>query len=423
MRFAGKTVWITGASSGIGAALARAFAADGASVILSGRNAAALAEVAADCPGSRTLAFDTTDFAALPGIATAAGAVDILVNNAGISQRSLALDTGFDVYRTVMEVDFFAPLRLTQLVLPDMVARGSGAVVNIASVAGKIGSPLRTGYCAAKHAMVGWSDALRAEIAQYGVAVHVVAPGFVRTNVAVNAIQGDGSTRGHSDAAIEAGISPESAAATILDGIAAGTREILVGDGPEMGLVRLARQRRRPAVRHDGGDGPGGGALAPLPLAGEATRAPARRVRVYPNFPRGDGGHLPRPTPSPRAAPAGASLASPASGEREAYPSCPIRCSADDTLNAPGSSTLSWVTMPSLTSIEKRWPRVPMPNLLPSIVRPSAVTKSALPSASIVTLPAAPLLCPHAAMTKASLTETQTISSTPAAFIASAFEI
>jgi short-subunit dehydrogenase len=239
MRFADKTVWITGASSGIGAGLARAFAADGATLVLSGRNAAALAGVAADCPGSRTLAFDTTDFAALPGIATAAGAVDILVNNAGISQRSLALDTGFDVYRTVMEVDFFAPLRLTQLVLPGMVARGSGAVVNIASVAGKIGSPLRTGYCAAKHAMVGWSDALRAEIAQYGVDVHVVAPGFVKTNVAVNAIQGDGSTRGHSDAAIEAGISPEAAAATILDGIAAGTREILVGDGPEMGLVAL----------------------------------------------------------------------------------------------------------------------------------------------------------------------------------------
>jgi len=239
MHFTGKTVWITGASSGIGAGLARAFAADGAHVVLSGRNADALAAVAADCPGSRTLPFETTDLAALPDIAAAAGPVDILVNNAGISQRSLALDTGFDVYRTVMEVDFFAPLRLTQLVLPAMVARGSGGIVNIASVAGKIGSPLRTGYCAAKHALVGWSDALRAEIAQYGVAVHVVCPGFVRTNVATNAVQGDGSIRGRTDADIEAGISPESAAATILSGIAAGTREILVGDGPEMGLVAL----------------------------------------------------------------------------------------------------------------------------------------------------------------------------------------
>ena len=239
MRFSGQTVWITGASSGIGAALAIAFATDGASVILSGRRAEALAEVAAACPGSRTLAFDTTDFAALPGIAEQAGPVDILVNNAGISQRSLALDTDFDVYRTVMEVDFFAPLRLTQLVLPAMVAAGWGSIVNIASVAGRIGSPLRTGYCAAKHALVGWSDALRAEVDQYGIAVHVVAPGFVRTNVAVNAVQGDGSTRGTSDADIEAGLSPEAAAATILAGLAAGTREIPVGDGPEMGLVAL----------------------------------------------------------------------------------------------------------------------------------------------------------------------------------------
>ncbi len=239
MRFTDQTVWITGASSGIGAALARAFAADGARVILSGRNAAALATVAADCPGSRTIAFDTTDLAALPAMVAAAGPVDILVNNAGISQRSLFLDTGFDVYRTVMEVDFFAPLRLTQLVLPAMVAAKSGAIVNIASVAGRVGSPLRTGYCAAKHAMVGWSDALRAEIAQYGVAVHVVAPGFVRTNVAVNAVQGDGARRGYSDAAIDAAMTPETAAVEILAGIAAGTREIMVGDGPEMGLVSL----------------------------------------------------------------------------------------------------------------------------------------------------------------------------------------
>lgn len=239
MRFADQTVWITGASSGIGAALAVAFAAEGARVILSGRRADALAAVAADCPGSRRLAFDTTDFAALPGLVAAAGAVNILVNNAGISQRSLALDTDFAVYRTVMEVDFFAPLRLTQLVLPAMVAARSGRIVNIASVAGKVGSPLRTGYCAAKHAMIGWSDALRAEIAQYGVGVHVVTPGFVRTSVATNAIQGDGSTRGRSDPDIEAGVSVEAAAATILDGIAADKREIRVGDGPEMGLVDL----------------------------------------------------------------------------------------------------------------------------------------------------------------------------------------
>ncbi len=239
MNIDARRIWITGASSGIGAALARAAAAAGAQVLLSGRREDALAAVAADCPGSRILAFEATDLAALPEIVAAAGPVDMLVNNAGVSQRSLALDTSFEVYRTLLEVDFFAPLRLTQLVLPAMVAARSGAIVNIASVAGKIGSPLRTGYCAAKHAMVGWSDALRAEIAQYGVAVHVVTPGFVKTNVAVNAVQGDGTTRGRSDPEIEGGVSAEAAAATILAGIAAGTREIRVGDGPEMALVGL----------------------------------------------------------------------------------------------------------------------------------------------------------------------------------------
>lgn len=239
MSFAGKSVWITGASSGIGAALARAFAAAGARVILSGRNEAALAQVAADCPDATTLAFDTTDLDALPVIVDHAGPVDILVNNAGISQRSLALDTGLDVYRRVMEVDFFAPLRLTQLVLPAMVARGSGALVNIASVAGKTGSPMRTGYCAAKHAMVGWSDALRAEIAQYGIAVHVVTPGFVRTAIATRALTGDGSERGEGKDAVDGGISAEEAATTILDGVAAGTREIPVGRGMEMELLPM----------------------------------------------------------------------------------------------------------------------------------------------------------------------------------------
>ncbi len=239
MTFAGKTVWITGASSGIGAALARAFAGSGATVILSGRRAGALAEVAAECPGARTLAFDTTDLAALPRIAADAGPVDILVNNAGISQRSLGLDTGFDVYRMLMEVDFFAPLRLTQLVLPGMVARRSGALINIASIAGKIGVPLRTGYCAAKHALVGWSDALRAETAQYGIAVHVVCPGAVRTNVAVNAVEGDGATRGRSDATIDAGLDPAEVAATILAGVAAGRREIVIGSDVEVGAAAL----------------------------------------------------------------------------------------------------------------------------------------------------------------------------------------
>ncbi|WP_353216024.1 SDR family NAD(P)-dependent oxidoreductase [Sandarakinorhabdus sp.] len=249
---AGKTIWITGASSGIGKGLALALAAHGARLVLSGRNHDALAAVAADCPGSLIEAFDATDLDALPGIVArveaATGGIDWLVNNAGISQRSLALDTEFGVYRSLMEVDFFAPLRLTQLLLPAMVARAKdgrvGRIINNASVAGKVGSPLRTGYCAAKHALVGWSDALRAEIAQHGVQVHVLTPGFVATGIGANALTGDGSQKGAGDDPVDAGISIHEAAAQIIAGILADMPEIPVGrDGaPEMQLLMLKRQ-------------------------------------------------------------------------------------------------------------------------------------------------------------------------------------
>ncbi|KAB7647482.1 SDR family NAD(P)-dependent oxidoreductase [Polymorphobacter fuscus] len=250
MDLGGKTIWITGASSGIGAGLATGFARAGARLVLSGRREAALAEVAGRCQGdSILLPFEATDLDALPSIVDRAqamtGGIDILVNNAGISQRSLALDTDFDVYRRVMEVDFFAPLRLTQLVLPAMVKRRSGALVNIASVAGKVGSPLRTGYCAAKHALVGWSDALRAEIDQYSVSVFVVTPGFVATGIADNALTGDGSVKGH-DASdpVNEGISADDAATIIIDAMIADRPEIPVGrDGaPEMQLLDFKRQ-------------------------------------------------------------------------------------------------------------------------------------------------------------------------------------
>ena len=244
----GTRVWITGASSGIGKGLALAAAAQGARLVLSGRNRAALEEVAAHCPGSLVEAFEATDLDALPAIVervqAATGGVDWLVNNAGISQRSLGVDTDFQVYRTLMEVDFFAPLRLTQLVLPAMVKRGSGRIINNASVAGKVGSPLRTGYCAAKHALVGWSDALRAEIAQYGVKVHVLTPGFVATGIGANALTADGSVKGAGNDPVDGGISIHEAAQQILAGIAGDVPEIPVGreGAAEMQLLGLKRQ-------------------------------------------------------------------------------------------------------------------------------------------------------------------------------------
>lgn len=247
MRFEGKTAWVTGASSGIGEALSRELSARGSRVILSGRRVSELERVAASCAGETLiLPFEATDFEALPRVVDDALAwrtgVDALFNNAGVSQRSLALDTTFETYRRMMEIDFFGPVRLTQLVLPSMVERQSGHISIISSIAGKFGVPLRTGYCAAKHACVGYFDALRAEVENaYGISVSVVTPGSVRTGIARSALTGDGATRGRSDDNIDNGMEPARAALIILDAIAAGQREIPVAEGMELAALQLRR--------------------------------------------------------------------------------------------------------------------------------------------------------------------------------------
>ena len=245
MSFENSVVWITGASSGIGEALARELLQQGAKIILSGRRADALQAVAAVDP-QRTLVlpFESTDYDAIDGLVEQAwnwqGHVDCLINNAGISQRSLALDTQFDVYRKLIEVDYLAPVALTQAILPRMVERRSGQLAVISSVAGKIGTALRTGYCGAKHAVVGYFEALRAEVERaHGISVSVILPGSVRTGVAVNALSGDGHSRGRSDVNIENGMPADEAARRILAGMAAGDRTIEIAEGTELSAMRL----------------------------------------------------------------------------------------------------------------------------------------------------------------------------------------
>ena len=247
MSFAGQTIWITGASSGIGKALALAFAAQGARLVLSGRNEAALGEVAAACGETLVLPFETTDYAALPALADIAwdwrGGIDCLVNNAGISQRSLAVDSAFAVYERIVAVDLLAPIALTQTLLPRMVASGRGRLAFVSSIAGKVGVPMRTGYCAAKHGLIGYADALRAETAHLGLSVHVLVPGSIRTEVSRNALTADGSARGASDSVIENGIDPDAAAADMLAAMLAGEREIVIAEGIE---AKMGEMRRTP---------------------------------------------------------------------------------------------------------------------------------------------------------------------------------
>jgi dehydrogenase/reductase SDR family protein 7B len=248
MSFEGKVVWVTGASSGIGEALSLQLLDRGAYVILSGRRTDALERIAAKAaPRALVLPFEATNWEALADVVDSAwkwrGQIDVLVNNAGISQRSLAIDTELAVYRTLMEVDYLAPVALTQLVLPRMVERGAGHIAAVSSVAGKVGVPLRTGYSGAKHAVVGYFSALRAEIeAAYGIAVTMILPGSVKTSIAINAVEGDGAPRGRSDPNIERGIDVNIAASTILQGIAEKRKEVVVAEGIEAVVLQLMRE-------------------------------------------------------------------------------------------------------------------------------------------------------------------------------------
>ena len=244
-QFKDKVVWITGASSGIGAALATTFSNAGCRVVLSGRRTEALETVKASLKtDALILPFDVTDYESLAAhVETAWGwkdRVDILINNAGVSQRSLALNTEPQVYTDLINIDLIAPIWLTQLNLPKMAAAGGAQIIAISSVAGRIGAPLRTAYCAAKHGLIGYMDSLRTEVElAHNIKVLNVLPGSVSTNVDVNALSGDGSRHGKIDENIAKGDDPLDCAAAILKSVIAGERELIFASGLEAQIAQM----------------------------------------------------------------------------------------------------------------------------------------------------------------------------------------
>ncbi len=246
--FKNQVVWITGASSGIGEALAQEFAREGARLILSARREEALAAVAEKCRAAAAVhivPFDIADEAAIQPavdqVVATAGRIDLLINNAGISQRSSAIETELSTYRKLFEVDVFGQIALTKAVLPIMLEQGSGHLAVTASVAGKIGAPFRTGYCAAKHAMMGFFDSLRTEVAHKNIRVTTITPGYIRTSISENAVRGDGQTFGKTDEAIAGGMEVGPAAEVIMRGFRKGKQEIPVGVGIEMHALKIKR--------------------------------------------------------------------------------------------------------------------------------------------------------------------------------------
>ena len=202
----GKTIWITGASSGIGEALTYELAKMKCNLIISSRNETNLLKVKNACENAELVKIyplDLEDHDAVKAHEENAwnlfGGIDILINNGGISQRSAIIETTLEVDRKLMEVDYLGTVALSKALLPYFVKQQSGHYVVVSSVMGKFSSPYRSAYCGAKHALHGFFDALRLEHDKDRIKVTMICPGFVNTNVARNALTADGSRQGYQD--------------------------------------------------------------------------------------------------------------------------------------------------------------------------------------------------------------------------------
>ena len=240
MSIRGKVIWLTGASSGIGEALAYELARHKVKLILSARRKEELERVKGNChplaqPDIRILPFDLGESSTLQLISEAAvhlfGHVDILINNGGISQRSLAKETVLAVDRKVMEVDYFGTISISKYLLPHFLKRKNGHFVVVTSAVGIVGTPYRTGYAAAKHALHGFFDSLRAELWKESKTIYVtiVCPGWVRTNVSMNALLGDGSKLNQMDPTTMDGLDPKLVAKKIIKAIEEQKNEVYIG--------------------------------------------------------------------------------------------------------------------------------------------------------------------------------------------------
>ena len=240
MSFSNKIVWITGASSGIGKALAIELSHQNAKIILSSRKKEDLELVKKACKNLddvKIITLDLEDYSNLQNVAdkaiSAFGRIDILVNNGGISQRSLAKDTQITVDKRLMDINYLGTIGLSKAILPHFINNKNGQFVVTTSIVGKIGTPLRSSYAASKHALHGFFDSFRAENHQHNISVTLVCPGFVNTNVSKNALTGDGSPQEKMDTATANGIQPERFAKLMAKAIRKRKEEVYIAGAKE----------------------------------------------------------------------------------------------------------------------------------------------------------------------------------------------
>ncbi|XP_057717574.1 dehydrogenase/reductase SDR family member 7B isoform X4 [Corythoichthys intestinalis] len=219
----------------------------GARLVLCGRDAGRLQRVVEELNANArdgkqqqtcvpsTVIFDLSDVASMEkaaqDILKCYRRVDVLINNAGISYRGNILDTHLSVQRDVMETNYFGPVALTQALLPAMVRQRSGHIVVISSVQGKIAIPYRSAYAASKHATQAYFDCLRAEVERYGIPVTVISPGYIRTNLSVNAVTGDGTKYGFVDRTTATGRDPRDVAHAVLKAVRHKSKDVVLA-GP-----------------------------------------------------------------------------------------------------------------------------------------------------------------------------------------------
>ncbi len=236
-----KIVWITGASSGIGEGLAYELAKKNCRLILSGRNVAELERVKGNCNvTTEILSFDLADFDNTKNNVAKAislfGKIDVLICNGGVSQRSLIVETSFEVDKKLIEVDYLANVALVKVILPHFIEKQKGHFVVVTSLMGKFGSPYRSGYCGAKHALHGFFDVLRMEHQKDGISVTMICPGFIQTNVAKNALTADGSKQITDDEATKNGLPVSVFAQKMVKAIEKQKFEVYIGRKETLGI-------------------------------------------------------------------------------------------------------------------------------------------------------------------------------------------
>jgi len=239
MHFKDKVIWITGASSGIGEELAVQLARQEAKLIVTARNLESLLKVQEKCLVNTSfckivqadLSAEQMAENAVGNALQQFGNIDIVILNAGVTQRSLAIETNITVYKQLMGINFFAPLIITQKLLPYFKQQQSGHIVAISSVAGLMGFPLRSGYAASKHALMGYFETLQTEKPVKGLKITIVSPGRINTDISLAALTKDGAAHQQKDKGQLNGIPVNICAAKILTAIKKNKKHIIIARG------------------------------------------------------------------------------------------------------------------------------------------------------------------------------------------------